>query len=121
MFKLDFETVAIAEKKYELLRFWLIGSWMAELLNLNFYLVSLVLSKKERNIESAFERLIKENRHRKFLRITWEDIYEYILNSSLPNEDKDAILRYFENKTIGYDTNAKLRRAFSLRHQTYTS
>jgi len=121
VFKLDFETVAIAEKKYELLRFWLMGSWMAELLNLHFYLVSLVLSKKERNIESAFERLIKENRHRKFLRITWEEIYEYILNSSLPNEDKDAILRYFENKTIGYDTNAKLQRAFSLRHQTYTS
>lgn len=117
VFNSDFETVAIAEKKYELLRFWLIGTWIAKLLNLNFYLVNLVLSKKEKNIERVFKRHIKKNRHREFLRITWENIYKCILNSNLPGEDKDTIIRYFENKTIGYDTNAKIQKAFSMRHR----
>jgi hypothetical protein len=40
VFKSDYETVAIVEKKYELLRFWLIGTWIAKQLNLDFYLVT---------------------------------------------------------------------------------
>lgn len=109
----NFETVAIYERKYELLRFWLIGTWIAKLLNLNFYLVNLVLSNKEGNIERIFKRHIKENNSRKFLRITWEDIYQYILSSHITGEDKETVITYFENKTIGYDKDAKIQKAFS--------
>ena len=111
VFKSDYKTIAIIEKKYELLRFWLLGTYMAKQQDLDFYLVNLVLSEKEKDIESIFKRYVRETTRRKFLRITWENIYRYISNiDSL--KDKDIILNYFKNKTIGYDGEGKLQRAF---------
>jgi len=114
VFKSDYKTVAIVEKKYELLRFWLLGTWMANQRDLEFYLVNLVLSEREKEIESIFKRHIKEGQTRRFIRITWEGIYHQILNSNLSGVDKDTITKYFKNKTIGYDGNGKLQRAFSI-------
>ena len=114
VFKSDYKTVAIVEKKYELLRFWLLGSWIAEQQNWDFYLVNLVLSDREKEIEALFKGHINENQRRKFLRITWEDIYGYILNSNLSGGDKNLMVRYFRNKTIGYDGNGELQKAFSI-------
>jgi len=113
VFNSDFKTVAIAEKKYELLRFWLLGTWMAKRQDLDFYLINLVLSKREADIEAIFKRHINENQRSKFLRVTWETIYQYISKRSL-SRDKDIMTRYFRNKTIGYDGNGRLQRAFSI-------
>ena len=113
-FRSPFETIAISEKKYELLRFWLIGSWIAQRLQLDFRLVSLVLSDRERNIEKIFTRHIQEDQHKRFARVTWEDIYAYVMSSGPSGRDKDAMERYFEAKTIGYDENGKLQKAFSI-------
>jgi len=113
VFKSDYNTVAIIDKKYELLRFWLLGTWMAKQKDLNFYLINLVLSEREIDIESIFKKYIRETERRKFLRITWEDIYRYILESN-SSKDKDIVLNYFRNKTIGYDKEGKLQRAFSI-------
>ena len=112
VFKSDYKTVAIVEKKYELLRFWLLGTWMAKQENLNFYLVNLVLSKQDKNIGTIFKRHICENQRMKFVRITWKDIYQQILNSDLPGRDKNKMIEYFRNKTIGYDSNGELQKAF---------
>lgn len=98
---------------YQLMRFWVIGSSIAERLNLEFCLVNLVLSGKEEDIERDFKGYIKEDQSRKFVRITWEDIYQHISSSVLSGRDKDMIMRYFKNKTIGYK-NGKLQRAFSI-------
>lgn len=113
VFKSDYKTVAIVEKKYELLRFWLLGSWMTNQQELDFYLINLVLSEQEADIETIFKRHINENTRRKFLRATWEDIYQHISNSD-SSRDKDIMTRYFKNKTIGYDGNGRLQRAFSI-------
>ena len=113
VFKLDYKTVAIKKKKYELLRFWLLGTWMAEQQDLDFYLINLVLSEQEKEIEDIFKKHIKENQQRKFMRVTWESIYQYISNISL-SKDKGIMVRFFKNKTIGYDGDGKLRRAFSI-------
>jgi hypothetical protein len=37
VFKSDFDTVAIKEKKYELMRLWLLGTWLADQLGQVFY------------------------------------------------------------------------------------
>jgi len=113
VFKSDYKTIAITEKKYELLRFWLLGTWMAKQHGLNFYLINLVLSEREKDIENIFKGYIRESERRKFLRIAWEDIYRYISNTN-SSKDKDIILNYFRNKTIGYDGEGKLQRAFSI-------
>lgn len=114
VFKSDYKTVAIDDKKYELLRFWLLGTWMASQQGLDFCLVNLVLSERERHIEAIFKRHIYENQKRKFIRITWEDIYQQIQNNGLSGVDKDTIIKYFRNKTIGYGGNGRLQRAFSI-------
>lgn len=113
VFKSDYRTVAIAEKKYELLRFWLLGTWIVKQLDLDFCLANLVLSEREKDIETIFKKHICENERMKFIRITWEVIYQQILNSHLSGTDKDRIIEYFRNKTIGYDDNGRLQRAFN--------
>lgn len=113
MFTSDFDTIVMKDKKYELFRFWLIGSWIAHNHQLNFYLINLVLSQKEKDIEQTFRRHIKENHERKFLRVTWEDVYQFILDSKLRSIERDKIVEYFKNKSIGYKS-GKLQKAFSL-------
>ena len=87
---------------------------MAKQQDLNFYLVNLVMSEQEKDIEAIFKRHLNENQRMKFIRITWEDVYRQILNRDLSVVDKDTIIKYFKNKTIGYDGNRKLQRAFSI-------
>ena len=100
---------------YQLMRFWLIGAWIADNKNLNFYLLNLVRKNKEKAIESEFGKYIKQNEKRKFKRVTWEeDIYKYISTTDLLSKDKDTILGYFRNKTVGYDRNGELQKAFSI-------
>jgi len=113
VFKSTYDTIAITEKKYELMRFWLLGTWMANQLGLDFFLVNLVLSEREKDIESTFRIHIKENPKRKFIRITWEDIYQLILTNSL-GKDRSMMINYFETKTIGYDQNGQLQKAFTI-------
>jgi len=114
VFHSPFETIAISEKKYELLRFWLIGSLIAQRLQLDFCLVNLVLSDREKNIEKIFGIYIRENQRRRFIRVTWEDIYAYILHNNSSSRGKAIIKRYFRNKIIGYAGLGKLQKAFSI-------
>jgi hypothetical protein len=113
VFESDYKTIAISEKKYELMRFWLLGTWMAKQMGVDFYLINLVLSRREVDIESVFGNHIKENQQRRFLRVTWESIYEYLVNSS-PIRNKEELINYFCNKTIGYSANGRLLKAFSV-------
>lgn len=110
VFASDYKTIAITNKKYELMRFWLLGTWMAEQAGLEFYLINLVPEGKEQDIEFLFRNHIKESPRRKFLRLKWESIYKYILGQN-PVRDKDAMIRFFRNKTIGY-RNGALQKAF---------
>ena len=114
VFKSDYKTIAIDEKKYELMRFWLLGTWIAKQQGLGFYLVNLVLSEREKDIEAIFKRHLYENQRMNFIRITWEDLYQQILNSGSPGIDEDRMIKYFRNKTIGYDGSGRLQKAFSI-------
>ncbi len=98
---------------YQLMRFWLIGAWIAEKRNLNFHLLNLVRKNDEKEIGSEFGKFIKQNEKREFIRVAWEDIHEYISTAGLLSEHKDKMLGYFRNKTI-YDTNGELEKAFSI-------
>lgn len=111
VFRSDYETIAEKEKKYELMRFWLIGTWIAQRLSKNYYLVNLVLKQNEKEIEAIFKRHIIEDQCKKFIRITWEDIYNQIQRSNLAEPDKNIMIYYFKNKSLGY-RQGKLRKAF---------
>lgn len=119
VFHSEFEKV-VNEGLYELLRFWILGTWMADQQKVDFYLINLVRSKREADIEAIFGKHIKENQRRKFPRVTWESIFQYISESEV-SSDKEIMMRYFRNKTIGYKSKkAKgiekgiLQKAFSI-------
>lgn len=112
VFQSDFETVAIKEKKYELMRLWLLGTWLAYQLGRAFYLVNLVLSEREKNIEHLMEAHFVTDIRKNIVRMSWEDIYRYVSKNYEMSKGRDLLLNYFENKTIGYSRFGDLQRAF---------
>jgi hypothetical protein len=112
VFRSDFDAVAIQAKKYELLRFWLLGSWLAKEMDRTFYLLNIVLSERDKEIEEQFIPHIKVDRQRQFKRLSWEEIYRYIADNAPDSRDKQKLTEYFQNKTIGYRS-GNLQKAFS--------
>lgn len=111
-FTSDYKTIAITEKKYELMRFWLLGTWIAEKARKEFYLINLVPEEREKDIEVAFKKHIKGNGKWKFLRLTWESIYTHISKLN-PTSGREMMTRFFKDKTIGY-RNRTLQKAFPI-------
>ncbi len=116
VFRSNPTTIAVAMEKYELMRFWLLGSWIAKELDLQFYLVNLVRSGTEGNIESEFGQHTMSTMARRFLRVTWEGIYREVVADRSSVKGRDEILHYFRNKAIGY-ASGKLRPAFDVKSQ----
>lgn len=114
VFRDNFKTVAIENRKYELSRFWLIGSWIANDIGTDFYLTNLTLEKQSNNIERDFKQHIKEDKNRTFKRITWEQIYNFVSSCNCQISQKEILLDYFRNKTLGYDANGNIRKAFTI-------
>lgn len=113
IFKSDYETVAEKDKRYELMRFWLLGNWMAKQLEVDFEFYSLVMQSRELEIEANFGKHIIETTERKFFRLTWEQIYAFI--KLLPNNKENHMMtEYFENKTVGYNSIGAIIKAFNV-------
>jgi hypothetical protein len=111
----DYSQIAEAEQKYELLRFWLIGTWMAKQLNVDFRLVNLLRDQDEdeKDIEDRFGKHLPADLKGKFLRRTWEDICRFIQSQAPDSAEQEKILRYFREKTVGY-RNGALQKAFAV-------
>jgi hypothetical protein len=108
----DFDTVAIKAKKYELFRFWLLGSWLANEMKLDFYLLDVVLTERETDIEKRFNPHIRLGTNRQFKRVAWEEIHNFIAEYAPEEHNKSVMLEYFRNKTIGYNRFGELQKAF---------
>jgi hypothetical protein len=118
VFKSDYGTLTIQERLYELTRFWLLGSWIAAQLDVNYYLVNLVLEDREKDIEKRFRSHLRPNKRWSFLRWSWENIYHIVSKNAVVNQDKDLFTSYFENKTIGYNHLGELQVAFQVNKQS---
>lgn len=109
----DYETVAIEAEKYELFRFWLLGSWLAREIGRDFYLINVVLIGRDTDIEGRFNPHIRIATNRRFKRVAWEEIRGYVASKAPASLEKNTLLAYFENKTIGYNRFGEIQRAFS--------
>jgi hypothetical protein len=47
----------------------------------------------------------------KFSKISWEQIFQYVQNQPESSEN-EIMINYFQNKTVGYNSNGKLTKAF---------
>lgn len=113
LFSSDYKSIVI-DQKYELMRFWILGNWIAQKLNLEFHLINLVLKNRELNIESDFGKHVVSNSNKTFSRYTWESIFSLIKNSDLDNKDTLKFLDYFTYKAAGYDHKGRLKKAFDI-------
>lgn len=112
VFNSDYQTIAISNKKYELMRFWLLGSWIANELSLNFQLINLVLADKELLIVNEFSKYIRSDSKKIFSRLTWENIYNMVNDLNKVDNETKSVLDYFKNKSAGFGSTGKLRKRF---------
>ncbi len=115
VFKEKYKKIAFDEKKYELLRLWLLGTWMAKKQSKKFFLINLVLQKRDSKIEEQFKPCINEDENQQFKRIEWESIYNFIKLRAIKSEDYLRMTQYFENKSLGYDSAGRLKKAFEIK------
>jgi hypothetical protein len=97
-----FADLAIEKKRYEMLRYWLLGTWAAAQINKPFYLVSLVRKKSEENMAIKLEPDFHQEPTRRVLSTTWEGIYGFLEDPTRRTSQTDKLLTYMENKTAGY-------------------
>lgn len=116
VFKVPLDEVAVKRKRYELMRFWLLGSWMAEQKNKDFYLINLVLNSSSEKLEDSFKPFIIESEKkpniRQVKRLTWEQIY-YLLEERKANDK--SLKNYYKNKISGFSSSGKIKQAFNLK------
>lgn len=111
--RLDCKTMAIDEKKYELMRFWILGTWLASEMGVPFHLVNLVRAGQEEPIEATADRLFVINTQNHFQRITWENLLAKVdADCEADSSDATKLLDYAREKTIGYGPDRKIRPAF---------
>lgn len=114
VFKADFKTVALLQKRYELLRQWLIGSRMADRSDRKFLLLTVNPQTQSAQAIQPFSSLIQQNEERQFSCLSWEDIYQFVSRFGPPTRDTLLLLTYLNNKTLSYDKNGCLQKAFNL-------
>jgi hypothetical protein len=87
---------------------------MAQRLGVDFRLVNLLREQdeSEADIEGRFRQYLPAERRTAFVRQTWEDIGRFVTAEAPPLAEKDRLLGYLRNKTIGY-RGGVLQRAFA--------
>ncbi len=106
VFSSSYEEVALRDRLYELMRFWLLGSWIADREGLAFRLVNLVRDGQETDISERFGRHTISTPDRMFIRVVWEDLFR--LSSSASVDASDNLLEsYAMEKTLGYDASTR--------------
>jgi len=111
IFKNSYKTI-VTDQKYELMRFSLLGEWIAKKLNLGFQLINLVLENKELKIEFDYGKHLINNQKLRFSRYTWESIFYFIESKNIKDTNTLKILKYFREKAAGYDYKGRLEKSF---------
>ena len=110
------QSIAVEEKLYQLMRCWLLGSWMAKEAGKRFVLVNLVARASDASVPSRFGAHIVASEERRFVRATWEGIRELIRGhvSLTADSRTTALVAYLDYKSLGYDSRGRLRTAFAM-------
>jgi hypothetical protein len=103
----------VAASRYELMRFWLLGSWLAADLGLKFRLVSLLpLRQVQRSPAEPFADYAVQSAACRFGVYPWEHIWRIVARMHSGDADGHRLEQYFVNKSIGYNSRGVLQPAF---------
>ena len=116
VFQADWQSIAVTGRRYELMRFWLLGTWLAADLGLKFRLVSLLPARQRTpSRHEPFEDYLCQDDGARFRIWSWEDVRDSLARDGTRDEDGARLAHYWATKTIGYGSDRRLRPAF--RHQ----
>ena len=104
------EVVAVQEQRYQLMRLWLLGTWMAAQVDKQFVLVSLCTDASDTGIETSFGAHIVQNELRRFKRYTWEAIRE-ACRTGEGVASLAPLVAYLDHRTSGYASTGQLQMA----------
>jgi hypothetical protein len=104
----DYESIAIAAKRYELMRLWLLGSWAAARDSREFILVNMT---RQESSEALFASHIAQLPNAHFLTASWEQFHSWLAAQNINNNDSNRVLQYLSDKGGGYSA-GRLRAAF---------
>jgi len=62
------------------MRFWILGNWIANKIELDFEFYGLVLQSKEPDLKAEFGKYIIRTSKSEFFRLTWEEISILLCN-----------------------------------------
>ncbi len=111
VFTQAFTSIAEAARRYELARFWLLGTWIANQLGVDFRLVSLVLDGRDKTIENDIRPFLRVSPDH-FQRMTWQQIHAFVMGNAPQSADRSLLDEYFKGKSMGYDSQQQLRGLF---------
>lgn len=107
------EEVAIGVKRYELLRHWLLGTWISHFIcRKRYVLLNIVPEEILSEGDDCFRKCIIEDDKKKFIIGTWGQIIR-ILNEEQRGGVYKKVLEYLKDKTRGYNSNGKLVSGFA--------
>jgi hypothetical protein len=116
VFTASYCEIAHVARKYELMRLWLLGSWIAQQHKAAFHLVNLVRWQAETDIEDRFgSGFCRQRPERCFRRATWESVWDALPATGLSDQTASALDHYFSNKSCGYGSDGRLQPAFTPR------
>ena len=100
--------------RYELTRFWLLGSWLAAYLDRKFRLVSLLPMRLIQQLpDEHFGDYIAQSPQRSFGVYAWEYVWRAIMRGMPAADPPRKLLEHYSlNKTVGYDSRHRLQLAF---------
>ncbi len=117
VFKANIHTVAVEKRRYQLMRLWMLGSWMAAKSGKRFTLVVVSRASVDRKLEREFGKLVRPSDSRRLVHWTWDDIAELAEDSGGAEAAEDAhaaqagqaTASYLRGKSLGYDSAGRLR------------
>jgi hypothetical protein len=105
VFRRDAAHVAVVSRKYELMRFWLLGSWMARHTGKRFTLVSLTREIQDMDLEEQFAPLIVQDEDRLFAHWPWEAVAGFAQG----DPTTAYVSEYLWSKSVGYGGSGRLQ------------
>jgi hypothetical protein len=99
---------------YELLRLWLLGTWMAARLEKEFVLVYLTPAAWGQGVLRPVLPRLRGGKGSLVVQASWEDVFQHVSEEHCHAPGAKALLSYLKDKSAGYGRDGLLRRAFSL-------
>ena len=99
-FNAEASKIAIDEKLYDHMRYWITGNLKAKERNRRFFHITITRDEVEKDLQEHFRRFITEPSH--FIHITWSDVLDALEKMDDNHMENEILIRHLKERTTGY-------------------